>query len=403
MAEEVEVQPVKCGATSATAWYLLLALVGLVLVQSFRELVTSIYYFGLVDMGPTPEIAAVLVIFAPLSAIPLSRMLGWRGSLMVSGAFTALSRFPLGLGLGKPFQLIFAALAFCGASTFMILALSVQRRERTVDPDVFSSQGAAGALALSVLVQIFLLAAGRGLDVSIVPEAAGILLSPSLSALAAGSIGFLLYMIFGSPVLNANRTKGGAVGETITGGAVDSRAPFFGLGAFLALEALILPYPEVSSLWLGEGTAVSFSMAMLSTSLFILSLFTTWKPLLGLRISFAPPKGSILANVLLVAAAANMFLVHYPVPIAPLGFTWLCLVDLWLVIDAILDTEPFAGEQILIDAEEGKKKYIGLRGKRGKGRNPDVLARLKVTATKRGVPYQSLINDILARAVRRAG
>ena len=35
--------------------------------------------------------------------------------------------------------------------------------------------------------------------------------------------------------------------------------------------------------------------------------------------------------------------------------------------------------------------------------DPDVLARLKVTATKRGVPYQSLINDILARAVRRAG
>lgn len=33
----------------------------------------------------------------------------------------------------------------------------------------------------------------------------------------------------------------------------------------------------------------------------------------------------------------------------------------------------------------------------------DVLARLKARATKRGVPYQSLINDILARAVRRAG
>ncbi len=35
--------------------------------------------------------------------------------------------------------------------------------------------------------------------------------------------------------------------------------------------------------------------------------------------------------------------------------------------------------------------------------DPDVLARIKVTATKRGIPYQSLINDILARAVRRAG
>ncbi len=33
----------------------------------------------------------------------------------------------------------------------------------------------------------------------------------------------------------------------------------------------------------------------------------------------------------------------------------------------------------------------------------DVLARLKGTAAKRGVPYQSLINDILARAMRRAG
>jgi predicted DNA binding CopG/RHH family protein len=35
--------------------------------------------------------------------------------------------------------------------------------------------------------------------------------------------------------------------------------------------------------------------------------------------------------------------------------------------------------------------------------DPHVLARLKATAAKRGVPYQSLINDILARAMRRAG
>ena len=33
----------------------------------------------------------------------------------------------------------------------------------------------------------------------------------------------------------------------------------------------------------------------------------------------------------------------------------------------------------------------------------DVLARLKARAAKRGVPYQSLINDILARAMKRAG
>jgi uncharacterized protein (DUF4415 family) len=33
----------------------------------------------------------------------------------------------------------------------------------------------------------------------------------------------------------------------------------------------------------------------------------------------------------------------------------------------------------------------------------DVLARLKARANERGVPYQSLINDILARAMRRAG
>ena len=35
--------------------------------------------------------------------------------------------------------------------------------------------------------------------------------------------------------------------------------------------------------------------------------------------------------------------------------------------------------------------------------DPQVLARLKAKAAKRGVPYQSLINDILARAMRRAG
>ena len=35
--------------------------------------------------------------------------------------------------------------------------------------------------------------------------------------------------------------------------------------------------------------------------------------------------------------------------------------------------------------------------------DPDVLARLKTRAAKQGVPYQSLINDILARATRRTG
>jgi uncharacterized protein (DUF4415 family) len=35
--------------------------------------------------------------------------------------------------------------------------------------------------------------------------------------------------------------------------------------------------------------------------------------------------------------------------------------------------------------------------------DPDVLAQLKASAAKRGVPYQSLINDILARAARRQG
>jgi uncharacterized protein (DUF4415 family) len=34
--------------------------------------------------------------------------------------------------------------------------------------------------------------------------------------------------------------------------------------------------------------------------------------------------------------------------------------------------------------------------------DPDVLERLKAKAAKRGLPYQSLINDILARSVRRA-
>lgn len=35
--------------------------------------------------------------------------------------------------------------------------------------------------------------------------------------------------------------------------------------------------------------------------------------------------------------------------------------------------------------------------------DPEVLSRLKAKAAKHGVPYQSLINDILARAMRRAG
>ena len=35
--------------------------------------------------------------------------------------------------------------------------------------------------------------------------------------------------------------------------------------------------------------------------------------------------------------------------------------------------------------------------------DPEVLSLLKATAARRGMPYQSLINDILARAMRRTG
>lgn len=369
---------VKCTGIASSAWYILMSLVGLVLVQSFRELVTSVYYFSLVNMGPSPEIAAVLVVSSPLIIIPASKLFGWRAALILTGAFTALARLPLGLGLLRPFQLVFSALAFGSASAFLILALSIQRREKGMDPDVFSSQGATGALSLSLLLQMVLLYAGNGLDISIVPEAAGIILSPLFSSLIAGTIGFLLFLIVNAPLLDPRRGPGGGVGHEISGGAVDSRIPFVGLGSFLAISALVLPYSQVGMVWLGREDPMVHSMSLLAVSLFILSLFSSYRLLIGLRTSFAPPKGSIVANLSLIGAALNMFVFRFALPISPLVFIWMSLVNLWLIIDAILDTDPFAGVPVEIERGDGTGKRIGIQGKRGVGRSPGIFARRMV-------------------------
>jgi len=365
----------RCNANASTAWYLLMALSGLVIVQSSREMLSSIYYFGLVEMGPSPQIAALAVVGAPLLAIPLTRWMGWRGAIILTGAAMALFRLPMGFGLDTPLHLVFSTITYASSGSFLVIAMAIQRRERSVDPDVFSSQGATGALSLSLLFQVVLVSIGSGLDVSIVPEVSGMMLSPSLSFILAGGIGFLLRILANAPVLDPKRSGEGMIGGAITGGGVDSVMPFVGLGSFLAFSGIVLLHPSVVSTWLGIPAGMAYSMTLLSVSLFIMSLFSTWRPLIGMRISFGPPKGSVMANLLLVAAALNLTVFRVQMPFAPMAITWISLIDLWLCIDAMTDTEPFAGEPVVLEDGKGKVRLLGLASRKRKGTNPGTIVR----------------------------
>ncbi|MGA1821289.1 MAG: endonuclease/exonuclease/phosphatase family protein [Thermoplasmatota archaeon] len=355
-------------------FFLLIALSGIFLLQSLREFFSSIFYYSLVDMGFSPTIVFLVVIASPLLVRPLTSKMGWRGSFMISGTLMVLFRLPLGFGIPQPYHLACSALALAGSSMFMTVALALYRRERTVDPDAYSSQAITASFGISLMTVIFFTTLGRSLDASTVPDVMGFRLAPILSAVMVFGSGFLLFVLKDASLLEDNRGEGSDPSEKITGGVADSKAPAFGLGFFLFVGGTMTAYPHVTTGWTGSSYQVSLSMTVLAIALFVMSLITSWKSLIGLRSIFSSPKGAIFGNVVLIASAANLFFFHYNLYFMPLLFVWIGMVNLWLILDAMTDNEPFAGEPIEIQRKDGQRKVLGFPGKKRHVRNLPVFA-----------------------------
>jgi len=353
-----------------TAWYMFISLMALILVQSFQEMVSTVYYHSLTDMGLSSWTLVLISFAAPLLIVPLSRKLGWRGALTIPAYIALASRLPMSMGLVDPYHLIASAVAFSSSSLVITAVFSIHRKERRIDPDGFSSQGLVGSFALGLLLRTTLNALGYGLDASIVPKAAGYLLSPMLGAALVGAAGIALYMIKNSPHLEWKRAEG--VGERVTGGAADSFAPALGLGGFLFLSLVILPHPHVSAAWSDNSYQWTMAMTVASISLFVMSLFSGSGLLMSLRRILSTPKGSMIGNGLMVAGVFNVLYIHIPLHSFPFGFTWIALIDLWLVLDAFTDHRPFAGEPIVLD-RSGNRKVLGFPGKGRRSRTPDLF------------------------------
>ncbi len=362
--------PLKCPALVNTLWYLLITLAFLFLLQSFRELYASTYYYSLVGMGLNGATVAVLILFAPLLAPLLTRFLGWRGGILIGGTVLVVSRIPMSLGLDAPSHLIFSLIAFGSASVVLTISLALHRRERRIDPKAFSSQGFTGAIALAFLLFITLNIGGLGQDVSIALKPNGLLLSPLLGLILSGTLGLLLLLVRNGPHLDDRR--GEEVGGVIKGGISDSWWPAVGLGGFLFISFTLIPYPLVISAWAGVELHWAISMSLVSISLFIMSLFGGSGILITIRRGLSTPKGAILGNLMMIGGGLNLFYLGIKMPSAPAGIIFIALVDLWMIIDAITDSKPFKGEPIRIGSEG---KILGFGGAQKGRRTPHVFGR----------------------------
>ena len=353
----------KTSSIHAAMWYLLVTLCLLFLMQGARDLISSTYYFSLVDLGVSPISLVVLVFLIPLLTGPVTKVLGWRNSFILTGAVMGLSRLPMGFGLEKPLHLVFSAMTFASSGMLMALILALHRRERKLDPDIFSSQGLAASFSMSLLVLVLLNSLGRGTDPSIVPKTVGFWLSPSLSSVLVALTCFLLFSLKECCILLPERDGSGGTKDRITGGAADSWAPAFGLGGFMIVGLMIIANPLTSSSWMGTSYTMAMSFTMASVSLFIFSLSSGQGWLMSLRRTFTTPQGSIIGNILLLAAGANMFFFKIALPVAPTALVWISLIDMWLVLDAATDSRPFAGEVLELAPKDGRRRIIGIRKK----------------------------------------
>ncbi|MFW3147006.1 MAG: endonuclease/exonuclease/phosphatase family protein [Thermoplasmatota archaeon] len=366
----------KSGPYHIIMWSVASALGVLILLQSARELISSIYYYNLVNLSITPHVALLLLVLIPLGIGRFVRRSGWKTGFLLSGAVTVFARLPMGMGLEDPLHLVFSAITFAGSSVFLTLVLSLHRREREVDPDVFSSQSIVASFGIAYLLLTSLYALGRGLDPSIVPKAMGPMLSPMLSGIICGLMAVSLYGMKDGIVLARSRGGKGAPGSKITGGMADAWSPAWGIGASIFVFMVVISNPSVVAGWLGGRMEFQWvlSMTIVAQGLFLISLLSSSGFLLSLRRSFGHPKGAVIGNVFLVLAALNLFFFKYPVPTAPLVMIWIGMVDTWVILDAATDHRPFAGESFEIDGRSGRR-VIGFPHKKRTRTFPDHFGR----------------------------
>ncbi|MGA1873780.1 MAG: endonuclease/exonuclease/phosphatase family protein [Thermoplasmatota archaeon] len=378
--EKIEGQQVlKSNNRHSVLWMVLVALVVLFLLQSYREFLASVYYHNLVGLGVSPVTVLILLFLVVLLLGPIVKLLRFRNSFFILGTLMLAGRLPMGMGLESPLHLIFSGVAFSASSLLLMLLLALHRREREVDPDVFSSQALAGAFGIALLFLLMLSALGRGIDPSIVPEAAGFILAPALSAGLCGITAFIIFLLRKAPFLDDDRGGKGGIGSMITGGGADSWAPAIGLGGFIYFSAGIVANPSVTAAWVGTSFQGALSMSIVSVGLFLLSLLSSSGILLALRRTFSNPKGAIIGNIIFLASGMNLFYLHLPVPSAfpfqPVAFVWIGMVDTWLILDALTDSKPFAGESFKIDRKEGTK-VIGFPRKSRERKFPGHFGRI---------------------------
>jgi endonuclease/exonuclease/phosphatase family metal-dependent hydrolase len=352
----------KAGTKHSVIWILLTAISVLLLLQSYKEFISSVYFYNLVGMGVSPVTVLLFLFLSPLVFGPILKLLGIKNSFLLFGALMLAGRLPMGMGLESPFHMIVSGITYISSAMMISLILSLHRREREVDPDAFSSQSLAGAFGLSLLGLLTLTAMGNGVDPSIIPEATGLILSPAISTAFCGFGIFLLFLIRDAPMLEDDRGDDRRIGSKITGGGVDSWAPAFGLGGFIFFAAGMVANPSVTTAWIGTSFQWALSMSIVSLGLFLLSLLSSSGYLLSLRRSLAHPKGAIIGNIIFLAAGLNMFYLHYPIPTAPAVVIWIGMVNTWMILDAMTDSRPFAGESFKIERKEGRK-VIGFQGK----------------------------------------
>ncbi len=345
----------KSTSVEALFWYILIALSFLVLIQSYRETVSSVFFYALVEMGITPHILILVVFFAPILSHPISRWAGWGTSVMVLGSLVLLTRLPMGLGLEQPIHLVFSAISFGASCMLLPLLFALHRRERCFDQDLFSSQALTGSFSLSLLAIILFSISGRGVDISLVPCALGPVLSPAISAMICGGMAFSLYILKNGHLLDRSRNGADVPGDKVQGGAADSWAPGIGLGAALFISSSVMAQPIQTAAWLGTDHSMVATFSVVTIALFVLSLLSGPWWLTALRRTLAHPKYSIGANLILVLAAVNIFVLGVPLQTAPAAIAWIMLVDIWVIFDAMTDNAPFSGYD---EEGSGQRRFL---------------------------------------------
>lgn len=359
----------------AIMYHGILVLTILIFLQSIKETIYSVYYFNLVALGFTPSVLVLLIFLAPLLTGPLTRKIGWRTMFIAAGAFMASSRLPMGFGLEQPFHLFFSALALVSSSIMVSLFFALGRREKEVDGEIFSSQSATASIVAAMMMMIIFRIGGSGLDISIVPKAMGFILSPLFSGLISLGLGFMVYCIRESPILDDERGEDGEPGYTISGGVADSKAPILGFAGFLIVSLAIITDPHVVTAWTGEEFYIAASFTIFAMGLFILSLLSGVSILISLRKTFANPLGAIIGNAIMIGGAFNLFYMGVDLKFIPGPFVWIALVDLWVIIDAIVDPSPFAGDPVEVE-HDGVKKVFGFPNKKKEKRSPDHFGKI---------------------------